>query len=249
MSVACQKQYTLTVQTPIPVDAYWTMEEIGLATNRVDKVHSVALIPNAQTGIDASTGKIGNGLGFYERGDTLGSIFTTPNTTNLSITNNLGWSCCMWINVLTADSFSSGQQITWSDGFLQSFQIHGTNFLGNYRVDFQIGDANGNFFFPPNWFPVLGVWNFLHVFYDPVSQTVGWSINLGAPNVAVGPIPFFGEPNAAHFDIRDNFQNAPGGPGTLAVVIDEVAMKLTRIFTATELSSLYNGGAGRTWPL
>lgn len=252
MSVACQKQYTLTVKTPLVVDAYWTMEEAGIGVNKVDKVNGVALTPQVAAGFDSTgynggPGFIGNGLQSLESGSG-NRLWNNPASPFLAITGNLGWSICMWIQVLNWDEFSSNLDILWLNGVSQSIEIHKHPFVTGF--DFLISDNAGHpFLSPANFNPVLGVWYFLHVFYDPVLTQVGYQVNLGAavldPTVGVA----FGQPQPGQLRITQNWQNSLGGPGTVATIIDEVAMKLSRILTPSEVAYLYNGGAGRTWPL
>lgn len=252
MSVACQKRYTLTVNAAPSLSAYWTFEESGFV-DRVDKVKSIHMTDVTGNGITNTPGLFGNGMGFFETASA-NNLFNTGPTTALAFSGS-GFSYFFWMKVLlwdavnyafgplvsTAGQFFNGANLWEMLAFLDSPSKH---------LKFQYDDASLNNITLPDYVVTLGQWFFVHIFYDPVSSTWGYSINNGSPLTANLPCgSLFVCPLSAAFGFAGLRQVWTGGnTGTLAAVVDELGIKLDRMLNASELGYLYNGGVGRTWP-
>lgn len=252
MSIACQKQYTLTVQAAAPtVDAYWTLQESGKLVNRVDNVHSIALVPNPNNVMDATPGLFGNGLAFPESTAIIPSGFSTAVVAPLGIQTAGGWSIFGWFKVPHWDTnnWFNTPTLELNGEIIISWDPLGNGGFGPNgpanSVQFSTFDNNVNVFQPANFVPVVGQWYFFHFFFD--GTHVGYSINNGAPVFDLTGVAVFGaEPNG---QLRVFADWVGVNSGTIDVILDEIGFKLSRMLTGPEVTYLYNGGAGRTWPL
>lgn len=265
MSTSCQKALKLTVNSvPIGPDAYWTLDEA--AGNRVDKVHAINLTPGGGGLITAQPALFSNGLGFAEKGAGVSNL-ATPVTANLRIQTNNGWSWCFWFKVQdwappVPAPWNQSPTLLWAGGatfaitviwdpvdtalFCQDGSVPNS-------VGFQFSDNNLNLYCGVPLVVAIGAWNFAHVFYDPVAAQCGYQINNGvrinAPQGSGPPsAPLFAGPSAnANLIFSQNWRLAD--TTNIPVIVDEMLFKLSRVLTPTEVAFLYNGGAGRTWPI
>jgi hypothetical protein len=91
--------------------------------------------------------------------------------------------------------------------------------------------------------PVGGGWHFFHFFFDPGSLDFGFSIDNGSKHYSgMGPFTWVATPSG----YIELFQV---GSSSEDVYIDELGFKFDKILTDAQVTYLYNGGAGRTWPL
>lgn len=266
MSVSCQTAYQVVVSgTPPTVDAYWTLNESGVAVPRVDKVAALALTPNAGAIMDAQPGLISNGLAFAEKGNGITSNFSTINTTQLGIQSANGWSWAFWFKVLhwpAAGTWNQAPQMIWG-ALAATFRItviwdpaDNSLFCQDGTIPncffVQFSDNNGNLY-STNFVPVVGPWNFAHVFFDPAGPQLGMQINNGSRHlvtqcVGAPATPVFSGPAVLSNLIASQQWGQPD-TANIPVIIDEMLFKLSRILNASELTYLYNGGLGHTWPL
>lgn len=111
----------------------------------------------------------------------------------------------------------------------------------------QVNDDNHNPFAPAPFRPTVGVWYFVHAFFEPVLGQVGYSINNGLnvydPTVGA-TFNLFG---TGRLQIGQTWSSSD--TTTNALTIDELGVKLDRNLTPGEVAYLYNAGLGRTWPL
>ena len=247
MSTTCTKDYILTVNHGLTVNAYWTFSESGSSSDRVDSVAALHLVPNAQTALTDEPGRFTNGLGFLERGTF--SNFITAIVAQLANTGP-GFSIFFWFNV--SDWPSAANYAV--NPFIEMTQLGSSGFFIKWVPDglggqlvIQVNDDNHNPFAPAPFRPTLGVWYFVHAFFDPVLTQVGYSINNGSnlydPTLGATFAPF---PNG-RLQIGQTWSS--GDTTTNAITIDELGFRLDRKLTPTEVAFLYNSGSGRTWPL
>jgi hypothetical protein len=262
--ITCQKPIQITVkQGTTALAAYWTLDESGLTTDRVDKIAGLHLTNTFSPfgNIDAQPGLFSNGFGFGESGVTSG--WNMGNSSVLSITSTNGWSVFFWFKVIHwADNlpFNTGwshpPQLEWSDRFAgPTFDFNmawdplGSEFGPGGAANtlcFGITDNNSNTFSPANYAPTLGAWTFIHLFFDPVAGKVGYTINHGAPVYDNTPGAAFGPSNAAFINIHQVWANA--NTAVISLVMDEIGFVPSRKMTNTEEGAVYNGGLGVTWP-
>lgn len=259
VSTSCSKNYTITIDSPVTVDAYWTFDRFSIngmgALTQTDEVHGITLTDHS-TGngptppLQNVSGFIGDGLGYLMEGSFAGTQTASPDT-RVDIQSVNGWSIFFWFKVVTWSTnplpYSNYPDVQWTFANTSELDIQVGDF-GVQEVLFNLVDDNSNTYNPANFSPALGTWYFLHFFYDPVSQKVGYSINNGSAVVAAGPPPSFTPGLGGGF--LEFFQRWPN-PDTAntGIIVDEFGMKLSRILTPSEVAFLYNSGAGRTWPL
>ena len=274
MSTTCTKDYVLTVKSALTADLYWTFDnpgaEVGSQFTQIDRVHSQALTssffdfqgppyvlyPNAG-------GLYGSGLAWKILTGPFNAGWGTGNSAFMGA-NGTGWSVVFWFKILfwantafygvgpTIElDFASNNTPTDTDclidiGFnnLNAFPVGGTP-LPNL-VSFFINDSVGTDTIAPAAFsPTLNQWNMLHVFFIKSTGTFGYSVNNGT-NVTVNGIQCDAGPSGS----LNMFQTWNGvSSDTIQMMTDEVAVKMSRILTPTEVTFLYNSGSGRTWPL
>lgn len=236
----CTKEYTLTIdQAAINPDLYWTFDEA--ASPRVDKVHGVNLtVPVFWFDVDAAPALFSNGLIFD--GIPAGAQITSAAVPY--VTAGIGWSMWFWFRV--------NSWIVESPQIEIFTPLAPARMLANVqlnaplqRVIVTVQDNNLVNFVPANFNPTLGTWYFLHVVFDPAVGLVGYQINNG-------PIVYDATPGAifAAGGLNSTFFCRCSGPDAgQSIQIDECGIKLSANLTAADATYLYNGGAGRTWPL
>lgn len=257
MTTTCTRDYILTVNHGLTVDAYWTFDnfdiEAGPTLVQIDQTAGIKLFSTGAwfgwptpPPLNNTPGKIGNGLGFQQEGVAAGTDSGSVASLRLSSTN--GWSVFFWFNVNNwAPSYSVYPLVDWKFGLPSEMRIQFGDFPAVHQLLFNITDSTGADYSPAPFSPTLNTWYFMHVFYDPVSAKVGYQINNGAKVLSASSNPVFNV--SANGDL-EFFQNWPGSDtSNYGPIIDEFGMKLSRVLTPTEVSFLYNSGSGRTWPL
>ena len=250
MSTSVSKSFTLHVAVPpsVPVDFYWTMDETG-NDPRVDKVSGHALNASFNNLMDwkADPGLYNNCLSTIRTPGHSGEEASCDLTTgDLWMPNpGTGFSICFWIKILSSvgipvytvscvlyDSF--GHPIT---RYELQFNPTGDNFTFFYIVGgvSRHWVLDGLLSFP------FDVWNFVHLFYD--GDKVGISVN----NIELTDGSGLTDHSEMVFNLLIRNRSLPGTNGYL--LLDELAINLQSKFTAPQLTYLYNGGAGRTWPI
>ena len=89
----------------------------------------------------------------------------------------------------------------------------------------------------------LGVWQMYAMTYDKVSQTLNGYVNgvLACSTADPGTYP----------DLASGFMQLVNSDSTLSAtnfIVDELGLCLNGPLTAAQVTALYNGGAGVTWP-
>ena len=267
--IHCQRDFTIMVNavSAPTVDAYWTFQTIQQnlsfpgSFDILDLVNSVDLVfsgtwfaPPPLPVYNNATGIIGNGLACHEEG--AGASFGVFGNAHLGIQTANGWSVFGWFKVLHwADDlpfntgWSTAPNLTISNEIIISWDPLGNGGFGANgpanSVQFSTQDNNFNVFQPTNFVPTIGQWYFFHFFFD--GTHVGYSINNGAPVLDLSGVAVFSPEASGDFSISQRW--AKLDTATTSLIIDEVGLKLSRMLTPTEVTYLYNGGAGRTWPL
>lgn len=263
MSVSCQKNQSITING-VAVDLYWTLDEAGPLTARVDKVHGLVLSDPSGLGIiQNQPGLFSNGLAFKEAGFNIGSDFHTALSPFLARSPN-GFSWVFWFKVqhwAAPGSWAQPPFIRWGvggGGTVTADWDPADLFLfcqdGSVPNSFacQFSDDAGNVYCTANFIPILNAWNMVHIFYDPVAAHCGYQMNNSGFVIAfqgAGPPanPMFTNPVNNLLTIGQVWFAAD--TANFPVVIDEMLFKLSRMLTPAEISSLWNSGSGRTWPL
>lgn len=254
MNLSCSKALTLTIQSAIPpIQGYWTFDEVGGAPSRFDKLNNLLLATIVgDNGFPSITpGLIGNALAITSmpgvsainpNGDPTGNTTFPP----LRCINGQ-FSFWFWFNVRDwTNNYTIFPTIFFACVFPQANINLTIKWLANVQ---QLGvaftDVNGVGFNPAHFTPVLNAWTFLHLFVN--ATTFGYSINNGAPILAAGS-PTLVDTGSNQF-IQIFQQSNGGGLNDTAVAIDELGVLCGSVLTPNQLAFLFNGGAGRTWPL
>lgn len=235
MSTACTKDYSVNI---LPSNFYyWTLDEAS--GNRID---SVAGIPLKYTsGVDTVNVFLSGDLAMIARGV---HLFTTPgNSGSLGprLDSNpiphsgsfAGFSLAFWFNMTSIDVNDHILYLTFDDLSSVQFQVGAAP-----AVRFQ--DSLG-FVMSLGFGVALGSWRFVHIFYDRATLAGGFSFNNGLP-ATIGPLNYSSAIGSA---LISTIARTNGS----AVYFDEMALKHGSEFTAAQVTYLYNGGSGRTWPI
>lgn len=110
--------------------------------------------------------------------------------------------------------------------------ISGTSYTAGIQTTFGNSSATIN--------PILGSWNLFVISYDLANHVATLYWNTGA----IATVTFAGSPFA---NGNYPYQLLLGGGPTIDSA-DESGIIMNRAATAAQVASLYNGGAGVTWP-
>ncbi len=236
-----------SVTSPVTVtpDFYWTLDEVS--GSRVDKVHSIALVPSVA--VDSTAGLFANALHF-SNSDQSGSIATANVTVpDLTLIAN-GWSMAGWFKV---NGWASAVQD--SDPVFKGF-ANNTNWVAflefnstTSKIHFHV-ENDSTLFDPAEFTPILGQWYFFHLFYDPILQRVGYSIDNGGPVYDSHTGVVFGGGITTGDPYTFTANQLKGSITTgIDCLIDEMLVNLNGMLTPSQVTYLYNSGTGRTFPL
>lgn len=215
--------------------AYWKLDEES--GTRFDEVGSNDLADNNTVLFD--TGIIGNA-----------ADFELSNTEYLSIADNadlsmgdIDFSITLWVNMESDGSVDMYILNKW-EGSDREYFLRYTQSTDTFTFRIRNGDDSGNI--NVSWSATLttGVWYFVFIYHDATANEIGISINDGIV-VTI----------AASLGVRDG--TADFGLGVTDVgttpsdpfdgLIDEGGI-WKRVLTGAEVTELYNGGAGITYP-
>jgi hypothetical protein len=220
---------------------YWTLDETG-TSDRVDSVngdHLPAFLNKVS--FDEQPGLFGNALHLdtLNPTDTSGGCGLIGLDTPLVIPDQ-GLSVAGWFKVVNPvgaeySFIELNVQDGIDDNFWMEFWIGGVNgFAGS---DFAGTYGSTSFATTP------GEWTFFHFFFDRVNQTMGYSFNNG-PETTISS----GLVGGTGISYNLVLMNAGSFPRS-EVLWDEVLVSLGGKLDAAKVNYLFNGGAGRTWPI
>lgn len=251
MTTACQKDYQIVV-TGNQTDLYWTMDEVGTA-DRVDKVQGVILRNNPSGGaaleyLGSTGGIIGNAANCFvgpPGGTANAGLATFPLSNSKVVQLGTGFSWIGWFNV--GADFDAAQA-NWlllfgGPAFLYritlALRTGGTiEMISTDGVNTDFTDWGSNY--------VIGAWTFYHIWFDPSDRRFRMDINnSGVPVVSASTYTI---PSTAGQTGQTFFQVPSAFGSGFNLSYDETGFKLNRKLTPAEVTFLYNGGAGRTWP-
>jgi hypothetical protein len=253
MSVSCQKQFSITINSPAaPTDLYWTMDEVGTA-NRVDKVQGVILAATTSGGagteyLGSIGGLIGNAAHFFNGapgGASIQQLSTSPFFNSAVAQSGTGFSWVGWFNKASISDNLEDNLFLFFGGALLPYRVSLLLYASGI-IEATISDGINSEFMDWGSHWVAGAWTFFHIWFSPVDHKLRMDINnSGVPLVSFNTytIPStLGQTGQIYFQVASFL----GGGNDTA--FDEFGYKLNRILTPTEATFLYNGGAGRTWP-
>jgi len=226
---------TITSVTPL---AWWKMEEAG-AGDRIDIIGGIHLTPQV------ILGAVARGAGKVNFGVELSGVGAPPFPVDVAFQNTVdtfpyiaadGMDITFWVNDVT---FVNGSAV------LLLFVI-----LGNPLITLQLDAATGLLTLDLAFvssvsipFP-FGGWKLIRIFVDPDAGTLGMQINNGVPTTLA--FVAAGDSTSTNYIFSITASNNLL-PNTVDVIWDELAI-WPRLLTAAEFDTIWNGGAGRTWP-
>lgn len=237
MSIACSKQYTMNVNIPIPVTAYWKMDEAAGSVPRIDSVGVANLSPSGITDIGVP-GLISNAMRFDS---VIGSqdYNTFPAFASLGHVIGDSFSFFGWVKLDAtglANVFGGpGPFYTLDVGHFIRFRVGSSLSVTPWRID----SFSDTVFVSLT----LSTWHFFFFFWDAGLQQWGYSFDNGPQSL----LPTV-QPIGAYATGRVFVQNGWVGGPTGTVYFDEMGFVKTQKLSLSQLAFLYNGGTGRTYP-
>lgn len=217
--------------------AYWKLEEAS--GTRVDSSGAgINLAPTAAPG--NSAGKIGNALSTV-----------AASSQYVGLTNNaaLKWgggdfSSCFWVKYTTIPAFPPTISTWASVDNGTGFQLTLAGARGGNDIIFSVGNAIASAVSTAikAGIPSTGVWYHVVGLYTNSTKKASIYVN-GVAGTDGGALP--SDPTTANVDFA--LGGSLGVGGFTDGLTDEVG-KWSRKLTTTEIATLYNGGAGVTWP-
>jgi len=236
---------------------WWPFEE-GTSAARVDVVHGIPMWPTGFGSIltEQSSAKVGNGVRFVPSVNANIGLVTALDAVTAATGGGLftelaysggGMDFMFWMKI---DVEVVNMQPIPVD--YRVFDI-GENLLGRLSLDFLWGLAirafcsnNGDSVsldFPV--IPPIGAWHAWRVFYDPSDSKIGIQLDGGMISRSASTISF---PQSVSGKLT-TWELGTGGGGTQTdFKVDELTARIGSLFTAAEVASYYNSGAGRTFP-
>lgn len=224
---------------------YWTMDEAGAA----DKVDStVGLHWPLVHGASGTPGLFSNGthippsllLTFNP-----GLVLAPTNAISINQAVSKGISAWWWIKLNAYTT--NGQFILDTDDPMHTNRFRllygfSSAISGSMEVG-HTNDTDNAFVDTPNLNWTLGSWHMVAITYDKVAQTlnvyVDGALSATTPDAFVYP----------DLVTSDFILWQLGGPGLVDdEEVDEFGLCLNGALTPAQVTSLYNGGAGMTWP-
>lgn len=227
----------VTVNNLAPL-AWWKMEENG-AGNRIDIIGGATLVPAGANGtVSRVAGKVNFGVDLAGNAAPFFIIdkFLNSGAATFPYVKADGIDITLWFNDST---FVNGQAdiidfFSPSNGPIRLFL---TSTLGlTLDVPF-VSSVSAPWVFGAGW-------SFIRVFIDDDAGVIGFQVNTNPPVTMPYVEPADGNTSIYQLAVTtDDFTLA----SNVACFWDEVAI-WPRLLTAAEITTLYNGGAGHTWP-
>ncbi len=216
--------------------SYWKLDEAS--GNASDSVGVNTLTNNNAATFVA--GKINNGAKLVNASNQFFSI-TDAAQVGLDLVGDLTY--CLWTNFATLPTGNYGFVSKWLATTDKSFSFYYHNNLGVYSFIFvntadgaTVGSASINYTLP------LSVWLYVSLVYTATLGQIEVFLNGLSIGTATGTLATSIYNGVADFEVGNT-------PATASIdgIIDEVGI-WSRALTTTEVSELYNGGAGLAYP-
>ena len=212
---------------------YWSMDEAS--GNRADLSVNGNTLTEWNVAIHGTTGKVDSGANIVRANN---SWLDCPSNATLTMSNT-SFTIAHWVKFNTV-SFS--QDIVSKDtGALWDYCTY--LYGGDQRLHLYVDLAGGGYYeaIDPTVI-VPGAWYFMIGIYDHVNHLLKMSLNNGAFTVTdmTGYTPV-----VTNGSLKIGAET--GGNGRFDGVVDEVGI-WKRVLSASEITTLYNSGAGTTYP-
>lgn len=230
---------------PVRLLEYWTCNEaIG---NRIGSKQGIILAPVAFGTGNSAPGKFSNGIATPDNA----FLFTgmaMAGDTKFAYHGN-GLTISMWFKVIADGGIFNNTSVELAVVYLSSVQNPNWDMGIWWYPSFGTGnppkiylDGPGVFSFVPGNLPAIdGLWHLYVYTYDPVSG----NFCLYIDNVLVHTASDGG--NTPPFQPTGAFRTWTGAALAGSTVADEIGV-WSGVLNAAQLTALYNGGAGITWP-
>lgn len=245
--MSCTKSLDFATSGGAHLSFYWTMDEAGAA----DKVDSTAgLHWPLENGALAGVGLFSNGTNcdtplFINLDRGLG-LFGTASIQIIQ-TVSKGISAWFWVKLVSYGTGIGGAFVLdTSDGAHTNRFRALLDFTNATTGSVEVGHTNDTdnvFADTPNLSWSLGTWHMVAITYDKVAHTINAYID-GALSATAPDAFTYPDLTNSNFEISN--VNAPGA-GT-DFIVDELGLCLNGALTPAQVTSLWNGGAGVTWP-
>lgn len=229
----CSKHY---IPTTVDVAAYWTLDETDPSVFRVDSVTGLLLVPTG--GTQAGTpALISNGVPFTSSvGSADYAVGGSAQIGHLAADDLSVWGWVR-INSLGNAPVVGGPAVLY---ILGAFHIGISVGSNSDPQDCRIFSESDSVYIPLS----TGAWHFFVLVWNHTTQKWGYSID----NAAITYLPtVVAMGNELSGDLQLQSQWLGGLTGE--AIFDEIGIVTTGLLNPTQMTYLYNGGAGRTWPL
>lgn len=221
--------------------AYWTLNEVSDGSGAVSRADSSG---NGHTLTDFGT------TASVAAKQSNGALFNVADQTRLMATHhadlnigNVDWEMAGWCYITAV----SAQQIITKAGTLLEFifQMDATTDKFQWAVR---NTSNAWVIVTATTFgiPATPGWVFFDVWHDATNNLIGIAINNGAADTLAFDANGTLNTSTAKLSLSSNDTAVPGV--FFAGRLDEIGIWKGRLLTADERTSLYNGGAGNTYP-
>lgn len=244
--MSCQKSLDFDVPpvTGAHLSFFWTMDEGG-AANKLDS--TVGLSWPLTAGTLAAVGLFSNGTGitpavFGQHGL---ALLGTPDIT-INQTTSTGISMWFWIKIVTYGPDFVPLKLDTSDVMHTNrlfLNIGFTDALNGFMELDHTNDTDDVFVDTPNLTWALGAWHMVAATYDKTAHTLNIYVD-GALSATI--VDAFVYPDLTNSDFTFKYTSA--AVETAEYIIDEFGLSTKGALTAAQVTALYNGGAGVTWP-
>jgi Concanavalin A-like lectin/glucanases superfamily/Right handed beta helix region len=218
--------------------AYWKMEEVGSAATRVDSVGGLGLAVAAGS-VPSRTGKISNGPDFP--GVTTNGLVYPADAGHAAIElGDIDWTISLWVyfdtltlQYHTMTSCRTGSGYEWD--------VYLNNYGGPISFYF-VKAAGGTMNLTSFVTPVVNTWYFVVCQYDSVNDLAKIYVDGTFKNQVSSSAPVVTTTSYLHVGIDSTDSSSP-----IDGCVDEFGI-WKRLLSDSEITTLYNGGAGLTYP-
>lgn len=243
MSLSCEKEIAINVKGSSLM--YWSFDNVS-GGSFIDNSLGVPFTP---TGTNTIAALIGNGSQFqaaFSRMDANLTVAPKPANYNLGGISHAFWAR-MDVKVGNFPTEIVATVMNGDDGHQYEFSFR-PGLGGNLdNIPFELiqdpsflGPTVLTVTVPIVW--VAGSWNFFAFIYNQSTGKLSVSVNNGVPNVSAGS---FTLPTGNWNDLHPSASFVGAWP---TITIDEYMIHTGKSLNATQITNLYNGGAGVTWP-
>jgi hypothetical protein len=229
----------ITIPLHIGLVSYWKLDEASGQRN--DSHGSNHLTDNNTVG--STTGIINSGANFVAANS---EYLSCASNASLQMSGNTDWTITAWVKLSSLPAAGADYQIVTKDDDAANSR--------DYTLDYQKGVANGFRVYIKGggtWLAQVGseastgVWYFLTAWYDSAIGNLKLRINDTTTYTSPASGATGTDVSSAQF--RIGAREYSGFEGFWDGVIDEVGI-WKRKLTSGEITQLYNGGAGLSYP-